>query len=286
MTRWRAFRTRVASADPRLVRATTALALLLFGGALLLFARFLLLPTTLVVLLLAAREWAHLAPREEERRAKGLLVSLLLVLLAYPVLGVACLLLLLLFLPVCLLLSRDGGQHNLVGLFCLATLGVGFVSLYDRFGVAGLGWLIVVVVAFDTAALFGGKVLRGPKLWARVSPDKRWAGLLCGLVAAGLIGALWLLAFSPEGQIQGQSLGRSHGHGHGHGQGVFAVVASLLVGAGAQLGDLAESQLKRLVGVKDSGSLLPGHGGVLDRIDSMLCAVPVAWIALALQDSL
>ena len=266
MTRWRSFRTNILDADPRLLRATTAFALLVFVFVLLLFARFLLLPATLVVLLLAAREWAQLAPHEEERRPRGLLVSLLLVLLAYPLLGVACLLLLLLFLPVSLLLTRDGQQHNLVGLFCLATLGVGFVSLYDRFGVAGLGWVIVVVVAFDTTALFGGKMLRGARLWASVSPDKRWTGLFCGLAAAGALGTLWLIAFAPDEHI------------------LFAVVASLLVGAGAQVGDLAESQLKRRVGVKDTGSLLPGHGGVLDRIDSFLCAVPVAWIALAARD--
>ncbi len=278
MTRWRSLRTTIAKADPRLLRATTALALLVFVFVLLLFARFLLLPATLIVLLLAACEWAQLAPHEEDRRPKGLLVSLLLVLLAYPVLGVACLFLLLLFLPVYLLLSRDLGDHNLVGLFCLATLGVSFVSLYDSFGVAGLGWVIVVVVAFDTAALFGGKMLGGPKLWVRVSPDKRWTGLLCGLAAAGLFGTLWLQIFSsesyryPEDSVFGYAL--------------FAVVASLLVGAGAQVGDLAESQIKRRVGVKDSGSLLPGHGGILDRIDSMLCAVPVAWGALALQELL
>ncbi len=268
MRRWRAFRTTIAEADPRLLRATTALALLVFVFALLLFARVLLLPATLVVLLLSAHEWAHLAPREEERRSKGLLVSLPLVLLAYPVLGVACLLLLLLFLPVSLLLSRNGGLHNLVGLFCLAMLGVGFVDLHNRFGVAGLGWVIVVVVAFDMAAMLGGKALRGPKLWVSVSPDKRWAGLLCGLAAAGLFGTLWLLASSPAN----------------HDRVLFAVVASLLAGASAQLGDLTLSQLKRLVGVKDTGSLLPGHGGILDRIDSMFCAVPVAWIALALWD--
>ena len=271
-TRWRSIRTRIAEADARLVRATTALALLSFVFVLLLFARLLLLPATLVVLLLAAREWALLAPFEGDRRPYGLLVGLLLVLLAYPVLGIACLLLALLFLPVSLLLSRDEGQHNLVGLFCLATLGVGFVDLHDRFGIGGLGWVIVVVIAFDTAAMFGGKTLRGPRLWARVSPDKRWAGLICGLLAAGLLGTLWLLAFSPVSTLEQREYHIA-----------FAVVASLLVGAGAQVGDLAESQLKRRVGVKDTGSLLPGHGGILDRIDSMLCAVPVAWVALAVQ---
>ncbi len=272
MKRWR---TRIAAVDPRLLRATTAVALLALVLLLLLFARILLLPATLVVLWQAAREWRQLAPREQDRHSPILEASLLLVLLAYPVLGIACLFLLLLFLPVALLLERDVDLHNLVGLFCLATLGVGFVSLHDRFGVAGVGWVIVVVVAFDTAALLGGKALRGPKLWERVSPDKRWAGLLCGLAAAGVFGTLWLLALSSEGQGQSQS--------HAH-RVLFAALASLLVGGGAQLGDLAESQFKRRVGVKDTGSLLPGHGGVLDRIDSMLCAVPVAWVALAVQD--
>jgi phosphatidate cytidylyltransferase len=126
-------------------------------------------------------------------------------------------------------------------------------------------WLIVW--AFDTTAYFVGSAWGRHKLIPAVSPAKSWEGTAGGFAAALLLG----LAAAGLG---GSGLGWSAGDGIG---------AGLLVGAGALLGDLVESRLKRGVGRKDAGTMLAGHGGVLDRFDSMLvCAPLLYWGAVLL----
>lgn len=112
------------------------------------------------------------------------------------------------------------------------------------------------VWATDTGALLTGNLMKGPKLWPALSPNKTWAGFLGGTTFGALTGAI-IFQFAGGNWRYGAILG--------------AVAA--LVGAA---GDLFESFLKRGVGRKNSGSLIPGHGGVLDRIDSMLFVAPVA----------
>jgi phosphatidate cytidylyltransferase len=123
-------------------------------------------------------------------------------------------------------------------------------------GFALVGWLVAAVVATDIGAYFAGRMIGGPKLAPRVSPNKTWAGLLGGMAAAALVGLL-VFAFSDVFE-PGTAMALSA---------VLAVVA--------QGGDLGESALKRRFGVKDSGTILPGHGGIMDRLDGLLAAAPV-----------
>lgn len=123
-------------------------------------------------------------------------------------------------------------------------------------------WLFAVVWATDTAALLAGRAIGGPKLAPRVSPGKTWAGLAGGVCAAALVGALWPL-FVP-----------------GTSAFTLAIVSAVLAVL-AQLGDLTESAFKRHFGVKDSGRLIPGQGGLLDRVDGLVFA-SLALAALAL----
>lgn len=116
-------------------------------------------------------------------------------------------------------------------------------------------WLFAVVWATDIGAYFAGRGIGGPKLAPRISPAKTWAGLLGGMVCAALVGAATALLLD---------LSRA----------VPLIVISGLLAVVAQAGDLLESMVKRRFGVKDSGHLIPGHGGVLDRLDGLLTAAP------------
>ncbi|HWP63452.1 MAG TPA: phosphatidate cytidylyltransferase [Candidatus Binatia bacterium] len=122
--------------------------------------------------------------------------------------------------------------------------------------------LVLTVWAYDTGAYLVGSRFGRRRFLRHLSPSKTEAGLLGGLAAATLVAGLGFV---------------------GAGQSVLgAALFGPLVGLAAQAGDLAESMLKRAAGAKDSGSLIPGHGGVLDRVDSFVVAAPVAALLLAL----
>ena len=124
-------------------------------------------------------------------------------------------------------------------------------------------WLLVAVWATDINAFLVGRTVGGPKLAPKISPGKTWSGLIGGIVGAvgwSVIWALWT--------------------------GVEQVGTVALLGAAiaifAQLGDLGVSRVKRRYGVKDTGTLIPGHGGLLDRVDGIMGAVPVAILCIVL----
>ena len=121
-------------------------------------------------------------------------------------------------------------------------------------------WMMIVTWATDICAYFAGRGIGGPKLAPRVSPNKTWAGLIGGIVGAALFG--WLVAWYANLGSPFTWLG--------------APMAVL-----AQAGDLFESALKRRAGVKDSGRLLPGHGGALDRLDGFLPVIVATFLVLA-----
>lgn len=138
-------------------------------------------------------------------------------------------------------------------LFLLMAMLAGY-GLVDLRGLASPGWLIwlVAVVAItDIAGYFAGRLIGGPKIWPRVSPKKTWSGTAAGWVAAALVG---YVVYSSGGM------------------GLEIVPISVAVSMASQLGDVAESAFKRRVGVKDSSTLLPGHGGFFDRFDGVLGA--------------
>ncbi len=146
-----------------------------------------------------------------------------------------------------------------IALPCLALLWL-------RDGADGLlivFWLLVVVWATDIGAYFAGRTIGGPKLIPRISPNKTWAGLFGGMAAAGLAGGL-VASLAPPLPV--------------FWLGISAAVLAII----AQAGDFTESAIKRRCGVKDSSHLIPGHGGVLDRVDGLLFVAPVATLALLL----
>jgi len=137
----------------------------------------------------------------------------------------------------------------------------------------GLWVLIVVgaVIVTDVGAYFAGRLIGGPKIAPAISPSKTWAGLLGGMVAAGFLGAVALGFVTAAASAMATS------------ENSAAVWPALTSGAAlgasvaiiAQAGDFFESWMKRKAGVKDSGNLLPGHGGLFDRLDGLLLVLVV-----------
>nr|WP_281244944.1 phosphatidate cytidylyltransferase [Tropicimonas isoalkanivorans] len=133
----------------------------------------------------------------------------------------------------------------------IAVAGWGLVVARENYGVTWLFWLVIVVVVTDVAGYFAGRRLGGPKFWPRVSPKKTWSGTVAGWLGAGVVGALFL-TFTDSGWD--------------------LIWISMILSMASQMGDIAESALKRRMGVKDSSALIPGHGGLFDRFDGLLGA--------------
>jgi phosphatidate cytidylyltransferase len=142
--------------------------------------------------------------------------------------------------------------------------GVGLTALSAlRVREGGNAWVICALVitwANDTAAYFAGRFLGRHKLYVEVSPNKTWEGFFGGMV--GSVGGMFIAraGFFPEFTV------------------VDCVVLGVVGGIAGPIGDLCESMLKRAYGVKDSGKLIPGHGGILDRIDALLFNAPLVFI--------
>jgi phosphatidate cytidylyltransferase len=137
----------------------------------------------------------------------------------------------------------------------LATWSLWWVRADPVAGRGNLLFILVLIWASDIGAYLTGRLVGGPKLAPRISPGKTWSGAAGGVAAAVLVG--WGAALlRPEGTV------------------VRAALVALVLCVIGQVGDLAESWVKRRFGVKDSGSLIPGHGGLLDRLDALLGVAP------------
>ena len=163
-----------------------------------------------------------------------------------------------------------GSSTVSVGVTLLGTAWIGFglggvLLLRDTpdFGFVASLAVLLAIFADDTAAYFGGRALGRHKLAPAISPGKTWEGFVCGSLAAVLVVFVALYDDREAFLTIGQSL-----------------LLGVLVALAAPLGDLFESMLKRDMGVKDSGRLLAGHGGMLDRIDAILFAFPAAYFAV------
>lgn len=146
--------------------------------------------------------------------------------------------------------------------FAVMLAAYALVGLRQGMGLATLIWLVGLVVASDILGYFVGRSLGGPKFWPAISPKKTWSGTVAGWVGAAGVGLLFLIAGKAGWDL---------------------VLLSPLVGFAGQMGDIAESWIKRRVGVKDSSHLIPGHGGVLDRFDAVVAAAVflLAWRLVA-----
>ena len=136
------------------------------------------------------------------------------------------------------------------GLICAGALGIFLLQL--QAGLLPVLWLVGLVILTDVAGYFAGRIIGGPKFWPSISPKKTWSGTVAGWICAAFLGGFMFWQIPDTHWV--------------------VVPLSVVLSAVSQLGDIAESQLKRKAGVKDSSNLIPGHGGGLDRFDGMIAA--------------
>lgn len=155
--------------------------------------------------------------------------------------------------------GKDQKKWRIIGFFyiLIPVYSVIKIRLYDA---DVLFWMFAVIWSTDIFAFFAGRMLGGPKLAPSISPNKTWSGLAGGLVASMLIGLMSSFMF--QGGV------------------LFFVFMSAIIAMIEQGGDLFESKVKRIFGVKDSGNIIPGHGGVLDRLDGMMFVAPFVLVLM------
>ena len=256
-------------------RVITALALLLvLLPALFYLPPALWLAAVLAGLLVAAWEWARLARYDGMRMwvfvtATGVAGALML--FAFPALvratyGIAFLFWLIAVPLMFITAVRPGGLPAAAAGWCVLLPFAGALADLRELG----PWLLISIMALvwvaDTAAYFGGRAFGSHKLAPSISPGKTWEGVVGAVVATGLYAAVNLYCDNPL--LTGVSWWVA-----------MLMVGGLLTAVGI-LGDLFESAMKRSAGLKDSSQLLPGHGGVMDRIDSLTSTLPVAALLL------
>ncbi|SEK36995.1 phosphatidate cytidylyltransferase [Sphingomonas palmae] len=230
--------------------AAVALAALVAGG----FIYWLLM---VVIALFMMAEWSDLtATPAREKRLAQYAVSVPLAILAPIAAGAS-------FLAIGLIaaaffftaiVTRRGWLASGTIYCALPVLSLVLIREQDHGLLLSL-WALVLVWMTDIGAFFAGRAIGGPKLAPRVSPNKTWAGLIGGIVAATLFALVLHVAYNLPLRL---------------------LLATPVLGVLAQGGDLFESWLKRRAGVKDSGNILPGHGGLLDRLDGLVPVAPVA----------
>ncbi len=263
---------------------------------------FLLPPTFFIglsalIVFIGAWEWAKLADLSAvwQRSTLAVVSSVSLILVAHYggllgskevidikplfILALGVWLLLLFFIvshPRTLFIWRSRVIRVLLGFILLFSAGLSFIYLRQLpMGVLWIICLVIFVSAADTGAYFTGRAFGKNKLAAELSPGKSWEGVWGGLVCTLLIAYLFYYYFVSPGQNNSYTLFTSGTVYQ------FLLVAALIVFASI-VGDLAESMFKRYVGVKDSGSILPGHGGILDRVDGLIAAAPTLCAAIYL----
>lgn len=159
---------------------------------------------------------------------------------------------------------------NGVGFVYLSAAFLSFYIIREHLGFEAAILFMITIWASDIVAYFTGKIGGGPKFWAQISPNKTWAGFAGAMIGPAIIMLLYFTFLHPsvgEGTHSVQNI-------------VFTGIAGAVFGVIAQIGDLLVSAFKRLANVKDTGHLIPGHGGILDRMDSLLLVAPFYYALL------
>jgi phosphatidate cytidylyltransferase len=184
----------------------------------------------------------------------GVAASILLAAIGLPALGILALAMSTIL--VALLAFGRASMLSALGVACAGLPGVSllWVRADGNTGLWAVLYILLSVVVTDVGAYFSGRLIGGPKIWPRISPNKTWAGLFGAMTAAAasgwMFGSFCPVPASPE----------------------KLAIGGVIIAIVAQVGDFAESALKRRFGTKDASSLIPGHGGFMDRVDGLTAA--------------
>lgn len=240
----------------------TATAIVLIGVALaaLSAGRWALWLLTAVLAMIMIGEWAKLMGVGRWRIAVAAVLMAVLLIFIHPAVRPIDPMTFAVLGGIALVASLAAMSFRLgVGILYIGVATIAILFLREHNGVAVTLWTLAVVWGTDICAYFAGKLIGGPKLAPRYSPNKTWAGLLGGVAGALLVGSIIAVSFGLPRWLIPLA-------------GLFALIA--------QAGDLYESWLKRRAGVKDASGIFPGHGGALDRLDGLM---PVAIVMAAIS---
>jgi phosphatidate cytidylyltransferase len=221
------------------------------------------------VALLMSWEWARIVRGVRYDAAFGVHAAAVVGAIALTVAGFEALALTTIAVGAAVIVPLQFGARAVASAMGVAYVGLPAIALAglrcdEPFGEFAVLFVFIVVWLTDTCAYAAGRLIGGPKLWRRVSPNKTWSGLVGGVGAAVLGAVVFALAIGAPP--------------------LFLATLALALGLVAQAGDLAESALKRGYGVKDASGLIPGHGGFMDRLDSVVAvSICAALVGLALD---
>lgn len=226
-------------------------------------------PTLYLLALLGAAllswEWANMVPNSRPTfYAMNYFFVAMVAVLMNPIIIPALVMVVAFTIAFCKSKGEDNRKLLLLGVPYIAC-GIGsIVSIYSAYGPYIVLWFMFVVWGVDIGGYFVGSTVKGPKLAPKISPNKTWSGLLGGVLLSVAVSYGVMVLFKVSPQVS-----------------VYYLIMAGIIAAIAQVGDLIESYIKRRLDIKDSSNLIPGHGGIFDRIDGLIFAAPFAYLMLA-----
>jgi phosphatidate cytidylyltransferase len=216
----------------------------------------------LVVALLMSWEWGNVVRAgavDNILVVHGLAVGAAVLLTAFGYAALAVIVLIVGMFIIAALRFGETARQSALGVLYVGVPAIALITLRssEPHGLNAVLFTLLAVIVTDTCAYFAGRAIGGPKLWPKVSPNKTWSGLAGGVLGAAVVGAAFGAVVAGASSLR-------------------LVLIGLVLGLAAQAGDLGESALKRRFEIKDTSTLLPGHGGVMDRMDGIVTAATLA----------
>ena len=240
--------------------------ILIFVALISVFTNYYVLTVIILCLIsILTYEWISITEKIDNKLVLVTRILINIIIFLLSILNITWSLLFYLIITIINFFSKNTSKVNAMYIYfgplyiCFPLIFLYSLYLTSANGVSLLVWCLLVVWFTDTFAYLGGNIFKGKKLFPKISPKKTWSGALSGIVGAVIISLISFVYYN-EGDIY------------------YAIFFGFLASVFAQLGDLFESYVKRVHSVKNSGNIIPGHGGMLDRLDSLLATSCLVFI--------